>query len=184
MELLRPKVLIMPSPLQSNEPPPPPEPTESRNGFQLSKDGSRPLPPGARASSRPVSAYSVMEADAATPVGLTPNPRMSMTLSQLTFRNTLMVDGHRDPTYIDIDENLPRVTEDGEQAQVIPEEEEAEGQQPDTPPPVVIEELARAGRGAGKLYGRSLIDDLEKRKAEMRSKQRYSSVIYIWWVYD
>jgi hypothetical protein len=38
--------------------------------------------------------------------------------------------------------------------------------------PVVSEEPSPPGRPAGKLFGKSLIDDLENRKANMRSKQR------------
>ena len=35
-------------------------------------------------------------------------------------------------------------------------------------------EEAKKAKPAGKLYGRSLMDDLEARKIEMRSKQRCS----------
>ena len=49
----------------------------------------------------------------------TPNPRNSLTLSQLTFRNTLLVDGQRDVAYADIDTRLKRATEDGEQTSAV-----------------------------------------------------------------
>ena len=35
-----------------------------------------------------------------------------------------------------------------------------------------LEDSSKPHRPAGKLYGKSLIDDLESRKAQMRSKQR------------
>ena len=94
----------------------------------------------------------------------TPNPRASLTLSQLTFRNTLLVDGQRDVAYADMDSRLQRATEDGQQVEEEPEPE------PDIP--IVEDEPTGPKRPAGKLYGRSLIDDLEARKAEMRGKQR------------
>jgi hypothetical protein len=92
----------------------------------------------------------------------TPNPRLNMTLSQLTFRNNLMVGGQRDPAFVDIDGELSRATEDGEQIE-FPAEEVIETETANEKP----------YRPAGKLYGKSLIDDLETRKAEMRGKQRY-----------
>ena len=77
--------------------------------------------------------------------------------------------GGRSGSYIDVDGGLPRATEDGEQVMVeeLPKEETLP---PPSPPP---EEDLKAKRPAGKLYGKSLIDDLENRKAQMRSKQRY-----------
>ena len=68
--------------------------------------------------------------------------------------------------YADIDSHLRRATEDGQQI----EEPEPEPE-PQAPVPVV-EEPNGPRRPAGKLYGKSLIDDLEARKAEMRGKQR------------
>ena len=107
----------------------------------------------------------------------TPNPRMNLSLSQLTFRNTLMVGGQRDAAYSDLDEALPRATEEGQQIEdMVPEPAFA-------PIPVVVDEpedpTTSAARPAGKLYGRSLIDNLEARKAEIRSKQRYVLRSYI-----
>ncbi|KAH9918206.1 uncharacterized protein BXZ73DRAFT_53089 [Epithele typhae] len=170
MELMRPKVLIMPSPLQNApEGPQPPQP-RATDGFELSVEG-RPLPPGARAARRSSVTLSVMEPGLA-PGGLappvasnsfTPNPRASLTLSQLTFRNTLMVDGQRDVAYADIDAHLRRATEDGEQIEEEFEQDEV---------PIMDDEPKGPKRPAGKLFGRSLIDDLEARKAEMRGKQR------------
>ncbi|KZT24520.1 hypothetical protein NEOLEDRAFT_1242452 [Neolentinus lepideus HHB14362 ss-1] len=170
-DLMRPKVLVMPSPLQGTMPMKQPDPgLRSKEGFELSTDG-RPLPPGARAARRaspmPIASNS-----------FTPNPRMSLSLSQLTFRNTLMVDGQRDVAYADIEENLTRATEEGQQiALPTPIFEE-----PELPVPVITEPEPQSNkprRAAGKLYGKSLIDDLESRKAEMRSKQRYVTLI-IW----
>lgn len=156
IELLRPKVLIMPSPLQSTvfE-----KPTPLRDGFHLLEDGA-PLPPGARSSRGIATAF-----DPGAPASqmFTGNPRTSMTLSQLAFRNTLMVGGERDIAYSDIDRNLPRATEEGEQAEIWVEESQ---EQP------AAENYSITGRPAGKLFGKSLIDALEIRKANMRSKQR------------
>ena len=107
---------------------------------------------------------------------MTPNPRSSMTLSQLTFRNTLMVDGQRDVAFADIDNRLKRATEEGEQVdlEAIQEPEPELASPMEMPEVPIIEEPPPVafGRPAGKLYGKSLIDDLQSRKAEMRAKQR------------
>ena len=81
-----------------------------------------------------------------------------------------MVGGQRDVAYADLDQEFPRATEEGEQVNAPPIE-----QTPDFPLPV--EESSKAGRPAGKLYGTSLIDQLENRKLEMRSKQRCVVII-------
>jgi hypothetical protein len=81
-----------------------------------------------------------------------------------------MVGGQRDVAYADIDSGLRRATEDGEQiVEEVPEEE------PARPVTVVVDEVESTGRPPGKLYGRSLVDELERRKATMRNKQRYVS---------
>ena len=173
MDLMRPKVLIMPSPLQNaTQAAGPQQPAlRTTEGFELSTDG-RPLPPGARAARRSSATLSMLEPGLSAPIAsnsFTPNPRNSLTLSQLTFRNTLLVDGQRDVAYADIDTRLKRATEDGEQIELDPEPE------PEPQPEVPIVEVEDANapkRPAGKLYGRSLIDDIEARKAEMRGKQR------------
>ncbi|TFK87066.1 hypothetical protein K466DRAFT_599802 [Polyporus arcularius HHB13444] len=172
MDLMRPKVLIMPSPLQSTVTPAAPPPVRVKEGFELSTDG-RPLPPGARAGRRASVSMSVLEPGGlSTPVAsnsFTPNPRASLTLSQLIFRNTLLVDGQRDVAYADIEGHLKRATEDGQKIEPDPEPI------PDALPEVPIvhaDEPTGPKRPAGKLYGRSLIDNLEARKAEMRGKQR------------
>ncbi|KAG8816842.1 hypothetical protein FRC17_000167 [Serendipita sp. 399] len=141
---LRPKVLVMPSPLQDQEEARPAQPQRNvRVGFQDSTD-ARPLPLGARASS----------------YGLNAEVRSSMTLSQLTFRNSLMVGGQRDPAFADFESNLRRAQRDGEQI-----EQEMD------PEPEIEEPIPY--RAAGKLYGRSLMDDLQARKAQLKSKQRW-----------
>ncbi|GLB33794.1 hypothetical protein LshimejAT787_0106780 [Lyophyllum shimeji] len=157
LDLLRPKVLVMPSPLQgttasSNE--------RIRDGFQ-STDGP-PLPPGARSSRRISAAFSAMESPPIASNSFTPNALAALSLSQRTFRNTL--GGQRD-SYMD-GPGLPRATAEGEQAQLETELEEV--------PVVPVSNLEgySTGRPAGKLYGKSLIDDLENRKAQMRNKQR------------
>ena len=166
LELLRPKVLVMPSPLQTQIRPPTPPPVASREGFQILVDGGTPLPPGARAIRRSSTHFATLEQD--VPIAANtfiPNPRMSLSLSQLTFRNTLVVGGERDVAYTDIDRTLPRATQEGEQVR-------SSSPVDDSPPPEIVEEPARSGRQPGKLFGKSLIDDLEMRKAQMRSKQR------------
>ncbi|KAG8916296.1 hypothetical protein FRC01_003246, partial [Tulasnella sp. 417] len=145
LDLLRPKVLVMPSPLQDQKAGPS---KKTRDGFFTTDDGGFPLPIGSRPEVRP---------------GLAPlpggagNPRLSMSLSQLTFRQSLMVGGQRDPSYADIDRNLRMAAEEGERADQGWSEEEDEEK-----------EL----RPAGKLYGKSLIDNLEARKAVIKGKQR------------
>jgi hypothetical protein len=94
----------------------------------------------------------------------TPNPLNDLTSAQKLFRNTLAVEGHFD-AYSD---DLPRAKEDGEQIELYPEEQPVE-EAPLPQPPL---ETSSAKRLPGKLYGKSLIDDLESRKTQMRSKQR------------
>lgn len=169
VELLRPKVLVMPSPLQNVAPPPPPPPAfRPRAGFEISTDGP-PLPPGARSANHSIASPSAPIASNS----FTPNPRASLTLSQLAFRNALMVGGQRDIAYSDIDRHLPRVMKEGEQVKFEESEEEESPipvsiPLPPVPPPTEIE----IKRPAGRLYGRSLIDNLEHRKAEMKQKAR------------
>lgn len=167
LELLRPKVLVMPSPLQSTVPAQPPQPAiRSRSDFEASTDG--PLPPAARSSrlAVPVASNS-----------FTPNPRASLSLSQLAFRNTLVVGGQRDIAYSDIDRHFPRALKDGEQAQfeMGGEESPAPSSVPLPPDPPSTELEIR--RPAGKLYGRSLIDNLEYRKLEMKQRARYAVIL-------
>lgn len=155
MELLRPKVLIMPSPLQKLEQNArPPSPTV-RGGFQLSRDGP-PLPAGARAIRKS------MAFEEPPPNPFTPNSRASLSLAQLTFRSGLHT---KDIGYSE-DVAIPRATTDGEQARLpSPEPEEIVA--------TAVPPEKKDRRGPGRLYGKSLIDDLEARKAEMRGKQRY-----------
>ncbi|KAJ7047407.1 hypothetical protein C8F04DRAFT_936381 [Mycena alexandri] len=170
LELLRPKILVMPSPLQSTSGPVAPTPSsQTRDGFLSSADP--PLPPGARSARRSSSSFAVMDPSSAPAASnlFTPNPRMNLTLSQLTFRNTLLVGGQRDVTYADIDGDIPRANEDGVQVQqTIPETEVEEDPQLVGP----SEDQSKPNRPPGKLFGKSLIDDLESRKASMRTKQR------------
>jgi hypothetical protein len=161
MELLRPKVLVMPSPLQGAVP----QSAQSagRAGFMLSSDGT-PLPPGAtpgaRPGVRPLTGAEVSRSNQTLGSGFTPNPRTSMSLSQLTFRNNLMVDGARDITYNDIEQQLHRATAEGEQVEQIWGDYDTETEAP------------QAERPAGRLYGRSLMDDLQDRKAQIHGRQR------------
>lgn len=175
VELLRPKVLVMPSPLQTNAPRQAPQPqpvARPRDGFVTSTDGP-PLPPGVR-SMRPPSQFEPSGPLVASN-SFTPNPRASLSLSQLAFRNTLVVGGQRDISFSDIDRYLPRAEQEGEQVKFDDEKEEEKESPPPAsiplpppPPPTEIE----LKRPAGKLYGWSLIDNLEHRKAEMKQKAR------------
>ena len=148
LDLLRPKVLVMPTPLQEKLP----TTKKTRDGFFKTDDGGFPLPLGSRTQvrpgPRPMSSLNVLDPNA--------NPRMSMSLSQLTFRQTLMVGGERDPSYFDIDRELKVAEQDGIQIKQDWSDEEDDTRKP-----------------AGKLYGTSLIDNLEQRKAAIKGKQRY-----------
>ena len=157
MDLLRPKVLIMPSPLQNSEQNArPPSPTV-RDGFQLSRDGP-PLPAGARAVRKSMAFEELLPSNP-----FTPNSRATLSLAQLTFRSGLHT---QDSSYSE-NPGIPRATADGEQARLpSPEPEEI-------PTIVIPPEQKKDRRGPGKLYGKSLIDDLEARKAKMRGKRRY-----------
>ena len=160
MDLMRPKLLVMPSPLQGTEIDTPPQ---LPDGFQLTTVGP-PLPPGAKSTGRPVSHLMPPSMSGLqTHDSFTPNPRLSMSLSQLTFRNSLMVGGQRDVAYEDIEGGLRRAREDGEQ---IYQEDDIEEE-------IAEEQKQAQGKAPGKLYGRSLMDELEARKQKMRSKQRY-----------
>ena len=157
MDLLRPKVLIMPSPLQnSRQNARPPSPTV-RDGFHLSRDGP-PLPAGARAARK-----SMAFEELPPPNPFTPNSRATLSLAQLTFRSGL----HSQDIGYSENVGVPRATADGEQ--VKPPSPEPEEIPIITTPP----EEKKNRKVPGKLYGKSLIDDLEARKAEMRGKRRY-----------
>lgn len=167
LDLMRPKLLVMPSPLQNTAAPPPSAPKAPPRGFIDSSDG-RPLPAAARSRTSVIGPS--LSANVPVPSNsFTPNPRLNLSTSQLLFRNNLKVDGQRDITYNDIDGGLKRATEDGIQAKL---------EFPDRPilPEVQVVDLPpeepTISRPPGKLYGRSLIDDLEARKVEMKNKKR------------
>ena len=63
-----------------------------------------------------------------------------------------MIGGQRDVAYSDIDGILPRATEEGEQAQMQPEQAEPLPEQ-------ILNDETNKTRPPGKLYGKSLIDD-------------------------
>ena len=155
VDMLRPKVLIMPAPLQDQQQQQPTRPSRMvREGFE-DTTGARPMPPGAKTTGpRPVS---TLFGAGEQGIGFTPNPRSSMSLAQLTFRNTLMVGGERDVAFADIESNLQRAEEEGVQIDL--------GLVPEEGP-----ELPR--RAPGKLYGHSLMDELEARKNQLKGKQR------------
>lgn len=82
--LLRPKTLIMPTPL-TNLPPPPSPPKNVPDGYVL---GAKPLPAGARSS-----ILTTTDPRAQTSIG---RPGLPLSLSQKTFRSSLMVGGKRE----------------------------------------------------------------------------------------
>ncbi len=164
MELLRPKVLIMPSPLRDVNNVQVRSKTDfrAREGFQETT-GDRPLPAGFRESTlaaRP----GVRPPVGPQSSGKLPNSalfmsdsRMSLSASQLMFRNSLMVDGQ----YLEDDKHMGRAHVDGEKIEMYgedPEEVEA-----------AYRELHHP---TGKLHGHSLIDALTARKDEIKGKKR------------
>jgi hypothetical protein len=160
MDLMRPKVLIMPSPLQDAEAPPA-EPRMRPDGFSLSTDGP-PLPANARTTRRQSGVLSTLTSSPSNVQMGTSQSNLS--LSQMTFRPTLGVDGQ-----VAQAGGPPIATEDGEQV-AFPEPE-------DPSVPAVVVDVAEGQdpvvkRPAGKLYGRSLIDNLEARKAEIKGKKQ------------
>jgi len=169
LQLMRPKVLIMPSPLREvkNNPNPLVAELKHRGGFEDST-GDRPLPvnfrasaaPGVQPGPRPLSMVG------GGPGGLNEmllpnNPRMSLSTTQLMFRNNLLVGGQRDVSYQDIDNHLARATQEGEKIEVYEED-----------PYLIENEFLELQRPTGKLLGKSLMDTLEARKAEIRGKKR------------
>jgi len=161
VELLRPKVLVMPSPLQTTLPDDfEAEPVRKvGEGFALSTDGP-PLPPGAKSSQR-LSSLSALEPISPSEPFVS-NPLHDLSLSQQTFRSTLGIHGK----ISDFDPDLPRATHDGQTVQLNPPLE-SEGLSTN-----INEIPSFRAKPAGKLFGKSLIDDLEARKANLRSKQR------------
>ncbi|EKM59170.1 uncharacterized protein PHACADRAFT_181164 [Phanerochaete carnosa HHB-10118-sp] len=169
LELMRPKVLIMPSPLQQSVPTSTQPAQQAREGFEFTTDGP-PLPAEARTFGR---SNASLLSPSHTDDGFTPNPRATMTLSQLTFRSALMVDGQRDVAFKDIEDKLQWATQEGEQAPIDIHNDSTPG----LPTMEITDadadaDAPRGKRAPGKLYGKSLIDDLEARKAEMKGKQR------------
>ncbi|WVW82685.1 hypothetical protein I302_104696 [Kwoniella bestiolae CBS 10118] len=128
LSMPRPKTLIMPS-LLANQREPPPREIKLPEGYTL---GEKPLPYGAKTEGeRPRSQF---------------HP---LSLSQRTFRGSLMVNGLRDDEFVGGTEN------EGELG--LRQRELDEG---------ALE------RRPGKLYGRSLMDELEARKMAQKGRQR------------
>ncbi|KAI5123404.1 hypothetical protein M0805_006110 [Coniferiporia weirii] len=171
LDLMRPKVLVMPSPLQGVSAVPLSAGKPTRDGFLDSTDG-RPMPPGARTSRLSMLVPPTSDNVPIAANSFTPNPRLSLSTSQLLFRNNLVVDGQRDVAYNDIDGKLRRAQEEGEKVTIELTEVKEEEQPPIVPNTLPLAEETKSSRPPGKLFGRSLIDDLEARKAEMRGKRR------------
>ncbi|ODN87437.1 hypothetical protein L198_07064 [Cryptococcus wingfieldii CBS 7118] len=122
---LRPTILVMPSPLA--DAPSAGYEQKTRDGFVL---GEKPLPADAKTQGR--------------------RPGIPLSLSQRTFRSSLMIDGRReDPEWIGGAEK------DGEIGVERRDTSEA-----------FLE------KKAGKLYGQSLMDELEARKSNMKGRSR------------
>ncbi|WRT67499.1 uncharacterized protein IL334_004471 [Kwoniella shivajii] len=124
-QMIRPKTLIMPTPLSGRYSPEPRQP-KLPEGYTL---GEKPLPYGAKTEGQ--------------------RPGISMSVSQRTFRSSLMVNGVRDLEFVGGAE------EDGEIGLARRELDDG-----------AIE------RRPGKLFGRSLMDELEARKAAQKGKKR------------
>ncbi|WWD16259.1 hypothetical protein CI109_100685 [Kwoniella shandongensis] len=125
--LLRPKVLVMPSPLAGVHAYNGPEP-KVPEGFVR---GEKPLPAEAKTTGR--------------------RPGIPLSLSQKTFRSSLLVGGRRE----DEEYWLGGTEEEGE---IAVQRRELGGSALEKKP--------------GKLYGRSLMDELEARKAAQKGRQR------------
>jgi hypothetical protein len=136
---------------------------QTRDGFHMSS-GEPPLPPSARPTRRSAVLSAIQPSSSLAPPNPFPGLRSNLTLSQMTFRNTLAVDGQNTVA-------PPRATEDGQQVD-FPELDEPPKPSPVESVPEDQDEMPKPKRPAGKLYGRSLIDNLEDRKIQMRSKQR------------
>ena len=168
LELMRPKVLIMPGPLRevNNKPNPVDASLKRRPGF-MDSTGDRPLPVNFRASAAPGIQPGTRPLTMAAGSGelgevlLPNNPRTSFSATQLMFRNNLLVGGQRDVSYLDIDNRVARATHDGEKIEVYEED-----------PNFIENEFLELHRPTGKLLGKSLMDALEARKAEIRGKRR------------
>ena len=145
----------MQAPLQDQKQQPTRPSRMIREGFE-DTTGVRPMPPGAKTTGpRP---GSTMFGAGEQGIGSTPNPRSSLSLAQLTFRNTLITGGERDVAFADIEANLQRAEEEGVQVDLG----------------LVLEEVPEPPRHApGKLYGHSLMDELEARKNQLKGRQRY-----------
>lgn len=124
---LRPNVLIMPSPLADSEESLHPD-VKVPDGFVR---GDKPLPAEAKTKGR--------------------RPGLPLSLSQKTFRSSLLVDGKRDYEEYFVGSS------------------EIEGEMGVSSRDITIDAIQRR---PGKLYGKSLIDELEARKAMMKGKRR------------
>lgn len=171
LKIMRPKVLVMPSPLRDRSDPAPPskvDTTRRAAGFLDSTD-DRPLPVGFRTSvalpTRP--GPRPLGASQSAP-GIFPyNPRMSLSTSQMMFRDSLMVGGQRDSSYAadtELGVHMKRAMVDGEKIEI------EEGIDPDR----LEAEYQELYRPSGKLLGTSLMDKLEARKNEIKGKRRYA----------
>lgn len=124
---LRPNVLVMPSPLADSEGSLHPD-VKVPDGFVR---GDKPLPAEAKTKGR--------------------RPGLPLSLSQKTFRSSLLVDGKRDYEEYFVGSS------------------EIEGEMGVSSKDITIDAIQRR---PGKLYGKSLIDELEARKAMMKGKRR------------
>ncbi|CED85519.1 hypothetical protein [Phaffia rhodozyma] len=150
-----PAMLIMPAPLDPNSAAR--VSVDSRPGFVQVEE--KPFPADFTRPRQLGRATSFVSSAAALAI---PNNRLS--LAQKTFRASLVVDGKRPASF------LGGALEEGEKASLRPEDTD------ETEEDILAKQwMARQEddyRAPGQLYGRSLIEVLEERKAALKSKQR------------
>lgn len=121
--LLRPKTIILPTPL-SEILPPEPSPKHVPEGYTL---GAKPLPPGSRSS--------ILTTD------VRGRPGLPLSLSQKTFRSSLMVDGKREEE----EYWIGGATEDGEVGVVYAGEADIQGPTDRRPGKLYVSAMSRFG---------------------------------------
>lgn len=150
-----PAVLVMPALLDPAAYTEEPQQANSRGFFETS---AKPLPADFRM--RPPINHSRSSSSFVASASALAIPTKRLTLAQKTFRASLVVDGKRG------NEFLGSALEEGEKAF-------EEGGDDDDGSDRWMLRPENDYRGAGTLYGRSLMDTLEQRKVEMSQRKRY-----------
>lgn len=161
--LLRPKTLIMPS-LLTDAPPPKSPPRHVPDGYTL---GAKPLPAGARSS---ILSTTDLRAQSGGRGGI------PLSLSQKTFRSSLMVGGKREEE----EYWVGGATEEGDVGVEYVGDVEYEGPVDRRPGKLYVSlgDIMVAKEWGADVKGKSLMDQLEARKAAMKGKQRYCRKLY------